>query len=248
MDSPAGLGRLTIIGAGRMGRALAAGFRDAGLTVDGPLGRGADGAGADIVLLTVPDRAIAEAAATVPTRPGQLVGHCSGVTTLDPLVPHEGFSLHPLMTVPASGASFAGATAAVAGATPRALETATSLAASVGMRPVQVSDVDRAAYHAAAAVAANFLTTVLDLAEHLASTAGVDRERLEPIVLAAVRNWAREGGAAALTGPVARNDETTVSRHREAVERHRPQDLDLFDALVAATRRLASGPQPPAGA
>ncbi|GAA1148671.1 Rossmann-like and DUF2520 domain-containing protein [Ornithinicoccus hortensis] len=240
MDSAAALGRIAIIGAGRMGTALAGAFREAGLEVTGPLGRGADGAGSEVVLLSVPDRAIAEAAAVVPPRPGLLVGHCSGATTLAPLAGHEGFSLHPLMTAPRSGARFTGATAAVDGSTPRALEAATALATSVGMRPVQVQEEDRAAYHASAAVASNFLTTVLDLAEALAGSAGVERERLRPIVQAAVDNWSRDGGAEALTGPVARGDDATVARHREAVARRRPEDLELFDALVAATRRLAN--------
>ena len=40
---------------------------------------------------------------------GRLVGHCSGATGLDVLAPHEAFSLHPLMTVTAQGAQFAGA-------------------------------------------------------------------------------------------------------------------------------------------
>lgn len=108
------------------------------------------------------------------------------------------------------------------------------------MHPVQVRDEDRAAYHASAAVASNFLTTVLDMAETLAGSTGVERARLLPIVQAAVDNWSRDGGAQALTGPVARGDEATVARHREAVAQRLPDDLELFEALVAATRRLAS--------
>src|SRR5436190_21209748 len=105
--------RCAVVGRGRMGSALSA-----ALGVREPLGRGADAADADAVLLAVPDDAIAAAAAAI--APGRLVGHLSGATTLEPLAPHEAFSLHPLMTVTESGAAFAGATAAVAGSTPRA--------------------------------------------------------------------------------------------------------------------------------
>jgi hypothetical protein len=63
----------------------------------------------------VPDAEIAAAARAVPPRHGLLVGHCSGATGLDVLAPHEGFSLHPLMTVPREGAVLAGAGCAVAG-------------------------------------------------------------------------------------------------------------------------------------
>ena len=98
--------RIAIVGAGRLGTALAAALRDAGVTVDGPLGRGFDGAGGDAVLLCVPDAEIAAAAAVI--TPGVLVGHCSGATGLDVLGGHEGFGLHPLMTVPAAGARLRG--------------------------------------------------------------------------------------------------------------------------------------------
>jgi len=92
-------------------------------------GRGADGAGAELVLLCVPDDEIARAAGVV--APGRLVGHCSGATGLAALAPHEALGLHPLMTVTAAGAPFAGAGAAVAGSTPRALATAHALAGAL---------------------------------------------------------------------------------------------------------------------
>src|SRR5438034_6334613 len=93
-----------VVGAGRMGSALAVSLRAAGLQVTGPLGRGERCPDeADCVLLCVPDAEIANAAAAVTT--GPLVGHVSGATTLAPLAPHEAFSMHPLMTVPGSFAS-----------------------------------------------------------------------------------------------------------------------------------------------
>ena len=234
----AAAGRLAIVGAGRLGTALAAALRAADVTVDGPLGRGAAAPGAGVVLLCVPDGEIATAAAAI--APGPLVGHCSGATTLAPLAAHEAFSLHPLMTVTGPGAAFAGAGCAVAGSTPRALGTAHDLAARLGMRAVEVADADRAAYHAAASIAANFLVTVQGAAERVAATAGVDRGLLAPLVRAAVDNWAEQGAERALTGPIARGDEDTIARQRAAVAERSPADLELFDALVAATRDLAA--------
>jgi predicted short-subunit dehydrogenase-like oxidoreductase (DUF2520 family) len=248
--SPAPLASLracAIVGAGRLGTALAAALRGAGLAVDGPLGRGADPHGADAVLLCVPDAEIAAAAAAV--TPGTPVGHCSGATRLDVLAGHEAFSLHPLMTVPAAGAPvFAGAGCAVAGSTPRALAVAQALAARLGMRATTVADEDRAAYHAAASIASNFLVTLEGAAERLAASAGVDRALLAPLVRAAVENWARLGAAEALTGPIARGDEATVARQRAAVEERTPELLALFDALADATRSLAAAPAVPGGA
>jgi len=111
------------------------------------------------------------------------------------------------MTVTAHAAVFSGAGAAVAGNTAHALWIARSLAATLGLQPVHIRDEDRAAYHAAASIAANFLVTLEDAAETLLATAGADRSMLVPLVRAAVENWAALGGPAALTGPVACGDE-----------------------------------------
>jgi len=190
------------------------------------------------VLRCVPDGEIAAAAAALP--PGAPVGHCSGATGLDVLAGHEAFGLHPLMAVPTDGTPvFAGAGAAVAGSTPRALAIAHALATRLGLRATTVADEDRAAYHAAAAIASNFLVTLEGAAERLAAGAGVERALLVPLVLASVDNWARLGAAEALTGPIARGDEATVARQRAAVAERAPDLLALFDAMADATRRLA---------
>jgi predicted short-subunit dehydrogenase-like oxidoreductase (DUF2520 family) len=235
-DAP--LGRCAIVGAGRLGTALRAALADAGVDVHGPFGRGHDGAGDDVVLLCVPDAEIAAAAAAI--APGPLVGHCSGATGLDVLAPHPAFGLHPLMTVTPEGAVFAGAGAAVAGTTPRALAVAHALAAALGLRAAEIDDADRAAYHAAASIASNFLVTLEGAAEQLLATTGAPRELLVPLVRAAVDNWAALGATDALTGPIARGDEETVIRQRHAVAMRTPELLDLFDALAAQTRRLAA--------
>jgi predicted short-subunit dehydrogenase-like oxidoreductase (DUF2520 family) len=225
--------QIAIVGDGRLGRALAG-----ALGAAGPYGRGCHGAGAEVVLLCVPDDEIAAAAAAI--APGPLVGHCSGATGLDLLAPHEGFGLHPLMTVTRAGADFTGAGCAIAATSARALETARRLAGELGMTPIAIADGDRAAYHAAAAMASNFLVTIEAAAERLAATAGVRRELLAPLVRAAAESWAREG-AAALTGPIARGDEATVARHRDAIAERTPDLLALYDALADATRAVANG-------
>jgi predicted short-subunit dehydrogenase-like oxidoreductase (DUF2520 family) len=231
---------IAIVGDGRMGRALTAGLSAAGAPVNGPHGRGFAGVGADAVLLCVPDAQIAAAAGAV--APGPLVGHCSGATGLDVLAPHEAFALHPLMTITRRGGDFRGAGAAVAGSSDRALALATELARALGMRPFEIADEDRAAYHAGAAMASNFLVALESAA---ARVAGIDRELLAPLARAAVETWAAEGDAA-LTGPIARGDEETVARHRAAIAERAPELLALYDVLADATRAIASRTQVPA--
>lgn len=190
-----------------------------------------------MVLLCVPDIEIAAAAQAVAQ--GPMVGHCSGATGLEPLMPHEAFSIHPLMTVTERGARFAGAGAAVAGSSPRAIRLARSLAEKLGMEPVEVAAGDRTAYHAAASIASNFLITLEAAAERLAGSVGIERRLLVPLVRATVENWAQLGAIEALTGPVARGDEATATAQRAAVAERAPELTGLFDALVDATRALA---------
>jgi predicted short-subunit dehydrogenase-like oxidoreductase (DUF2520 family) len=225
---------IAIVGGGRMGRALTAALDAAGVRVAGPYGRGFDGAGADAVLLCVPDGQIAAAAAAV--APGPLVGHCSGATGLDALAPHEAFGLHPLMTITRRGGDFRGAGAAVAGSSASALTFASDLARTLGMRPFAIADDDRAAYHAGAVMASNFLVALESAAQRVA---GVDRDVLAPLIRAAVETWVAEGDAA-LTGPIARGDEETIARNREAIAQRAPDLLALYDALLAATRDVAA--------
>jgi predicted short-subunit dehydrogenase-like oxidoreductase (DUF2520 family) len=239
-----------IVGSGRLGPAIAAAFARAGLEVDGPAGRGGRPSG-DAVLLCVPDTEIPAAAAAVEgTAP--LVGHTSGATPLRALEPAgaEMFGLHPLQAFPTGSGPerFMGAGCAVAGSTPGALAAARALAEALGMRPFEIADEGRAAYHAAASIASNFLVTLESAAERVAAGAGLEpseaRALLAPLVRTTVENWAGLGPEHALTGPIARGDEDTVARQRAAVAEAAPDLLELFDALAAHTRALAAAGVP----
>ena len=245
---PVGLdGRsVAVVGAGRLGTALAPALRAVGVEVSGPHARGFDGRGADIVLLCVPDDHIAQAASVI--SPGPFLGHCSGATSLAFLragaAPGRAFSIHPLITAAPNGTRFAGASAAVAGASEAAVTVATALADALGMRAFSVADDDRPAYHAAAAMAANFLVTLQWAAARLLESASVDPAVVLPLARQALDNWA-DLGSGALTGPVARGDLGTVAAQREAVADRTPDVLALFDEFVLATRALArSRPAP----
>ena len=191
----------------------------------------------DVVLLCVPDAEIANAAAAVDAG---FVGHVSGATPLD----HVDFGLHPLQTVTGPEADFTGCGCAIAGSSPEALELARALALAVRMEPFEIDDSARAAYHAAASIASNFVVTLEWMAERVASAAGISpenaRRMLAPLVRQTVDNWATLGPQAALTGPVARGDEVTVARQRKAIADAAPDLLPLFDALVEQTKAVAA--------
>jgi predicted short-subunit dehydrogenase-like oxidoreductase (DUF2520 family) len=233
--SPPNLPACTVVGAGRLGTVLAAALSDRTALKRGePIPDSAE-----VVLLTVPDGKIAEAAKAVP--PGPLIGHCSGATGLDALGDREGFSLHPLMSVPKGSepSVLRGAGAAIDATSDRALDVAATLAKALGMRATRVAPEDRVAYHAAGAIAANFLVALEACAERLAATTGITRAQLAPLVLATAEQWARLGPEAALTGAIARGDDVTVERHRAAIAERTPELLPVWTELAEVTRAVA---------
>ena len=233
--NPHELPACSVVGAGRLGTVLAA-----ALSGGSALRRGEPvPAGAEVVLLCVPDGKIGEVAATI--RPGPLLGHCSGATGLDVFGEREGFSLHPLMSVPTGSdpSVLCGAGAAVDGTSERALAVASALADALGMVATHVAAEDRVAYHAAGAIAANFLVALEACAERLAATTGITRAQLAPLVLATAEQWARLGPEAALTGAIARGDEGTVERHRAAIAERTPELLPVWTELAEVTRAVA---------
>jgi predicted short-subunit dehydrogenase-like oxidoreductase (DUF2520 family) len=245
----AALPPLAVIGAGRVGRSIARAATDAGLTVSLSGRRDALAAAEDagVALLCVPDASIAEACETIAgaVPPVRFVGHTSGATDLGALeaAGRRGartFSVHPLQTVPDGGATLTGAACAVSGSDPDARLVAERLASALGMRPFPVTEDDRAAYHAAASIACNYLVALEEMAVELMERTGADdaRELLAPLVLRTAANWA-ERGDEALTGPIARGDDATVARHREAIAEVAPELLDAYEALAERTRAVA---------
>jgi predicted short-subunit dehydrogenase-like oxidoreductase (DUF2520 family) len=250
-DAPApALPKLAIVGAGRVGGSLAGAGRRAGLSATLA---GRDDAletcrHAQAALLCVPDGAIAELAGalTEAIPPLELVGHTSGVTALEALGPAADagaatFSLHPLQTIPDGATDLTGCPCAISGSDPTASLFAADLARRLGMRPFEIAEEDRPAYHAAASIASNFLVALQESAVELLGATGAEdpRELLSPLVLRTAANWS-ESGPDALTGPIARGDEDTVRRHLDALRERAPELVDLYQALAERTRELAA--------
>ena len=221
------INRIHVIGSGRVGSAVAARLRERGIAV------GADEP--ELVLLCVPDAAIAEVAATIV--PGPWVAHVSGATPLAALAPHvRRFSVHPLQTFTRSrGAEqLDGAWAAVSHETDEAATAAVWLAETLGLRPFELADDARTLYHAGAVFASNYVVTMQRAASLLFAAAGAPPEALEPLMLRTVENGFE------LTGPVARGDWPTVEAHRRAIHAQRPELESLYDTLALATAALAT--------
>ncbi|HVX23065.1 MAG TPA: DUF2520 domain-containing protein [Acidimicrobiales bacterium] len=234
------------VGPGRAGRSLSAALAAAGWRVVGFVGRHDDVStaadGVDVLVLATPDDAVAAVAAAVRPRPDTVVLHLSGSLGLDVLAPHRRrAALHPLVPLPNphDGARrlAAGATFAVAGD-----PVARRMAEALGGRVVEVADADRAAYHAAAAIAANHVVALLGQVERVAATAGLPLDAFLDLTRAAVDDVARLGPRRALTGPAARGDWATLARHLDALP---PEERAGYNAGVGLALQLAiDGPTP----
>jgi len=185
---------------------------------------------AELVILCVPDRAIAEVASEI--EPGPWVAHVSGGTPLSALDPHaRRFSLHPLQTFTHDRGpeQLDGAWAAVTGETEEARELANELAAVLGLRPFPLADDRRALYHAGAAIASNYLVTLRRVADELLAEADVPSEAIDPLMRRVIDNGFQ------LTGPIERGDRETVERHRVAIAETAPHLLAVYDELARLT-------------
>jgi len=219
--------RIQVIGSGRVGSAVAARLRERGVVV-GP-------EAPELVLLCVPDGAIAEVAASV--EPGPWVAHVSGATPLAALAPHgRRFSVHPLQTFTRSRGpeQLDGAWAAVCAETDEARAAGFALARTLGLRPFELDDAARTLYHAGAVFVSNYLVTLHAAATELFESAGAPPEALEPLMRRTIENDFE------LTGPISRGDWATVDAHRAAIREARPGLEELYETLAGATAAIAT--------
>jgi len=264
MSAPLRVHTVGIIGAGRVGSIMAAALADAGYSIVGIASRSGGAtpaylAAADLLLLAVPDDALATLVESLPVRPGQIVAHTSGAHGVAVLAPAVARGAHPLALHPAM--TFAGGPADLDrlrkgisfGLTAPAdvRPAAEALVRDLGGTPEWIPEERRALYHAALAHGANHLVTLVNDALDRLREAGVTQpERvLDPLLHAALDNTLRLGDAA-LTGPVARGDAGTVRGHVAVLTETAPEAAPAYVALArrTAARALAAGRLSPAEA
>jgi predicted short-subunit dehydrogenase-like oxidoreductase (DUF2520 family) len=212
-----------VVGAGRVGSAVSARLAERGLEVLDE--------GAELVLLCVPDGAIAKVARSL--EPGPWVAHVSGATPLAALDPHRRrFSVHPLQTFTRrrGAEQLDGSWAAVTAETEEARALGFELARTLGLLPFELADSARPLYHAGAAIASNYLVTLHRAASRLFRAAGAPPEGLEPLMRRTIENGFE------LTGPIARGDWKTVDAHLAAIRAREPELVPMYVALAEATR------------
>lgn len=209
---------------------------------------------AEIIFITTPDRAIEEVCRNVAQREGfregQVVLHTSGAHSSRILSPASEsgarvLSFHPLQTFPDLDAglrSLEGTFFTVEGdedAIPLAGEMIEVLKGRMLSIPTEMKPL----YHAAACTACNYLTSLMDMALKMFEAMGVSSpeayQALSPLINNTLHNIGRLGPEKALTGPIARGDDSTLQVHLEKMESSVPQLLPYYRSLGIYTAELA---------
>jgi predicted short-subunit dehydrogenase-like oxidoreductase (DUF2520 family) len=201
----------------------------------------------ELVLVSVPDDAIASVAGRIRLYGGQAIVHTSGLLGAEVLEPAmaagtQAGSFHPLVAfadTERAVAALRGATIAVEGDDQLAALLA-EMAEAVGGVPVRLAPGSKPAYHAAAVLAAGGFVALLDAIAELGRVAGLDEAGslaiYGPLVEQTLANARALGIRTALTGPITRGDLGTLAAHLAALETHAPGVLPLYRA--AAEREI----------
>ena len=204
----------------------------------------------DLVILAVPDDAIASLAGGLRLYSGQAMVHTSGLLGAEVLAPAmaagtQTGSFHPLVAfadTERAVAALRGAKIAVEGDDDLVALLA-DMAEAVGGTAVRLAPGAKPAYHAAAVLAAGGVVALLDAIVELGAVAGLDEPAALAVYLPLVRqtlaNAEALGVRSALTGPFTRGDSGTLDAHLDALRRHAPDVAELYRVLGRRELELA---------
>jgi predicted short-subunit dehydrogenase-like oxidoreductase (DUF2520 family) len=205
---------------------------------------------ASIVFITTPDDTISRVATEVKWHEGQSVIHCSGAHSIDILEPakQRGANtgcFHPLQTfasVDQAIDNIPGSTFAIEAEEPLS-SLLKKMATDLEGDWVTLKAGDKVLYHAAAVFACNYLVTLVKLATDLWQTFEVPPAKatkaLMPLLRGTLSNIENVGLPNCLTGPIARGDLGTISRHLESLERQAQPLLNIYKELGRQTIPIA---------
>jgi predicted short-subunit dehydrogenase-like oxidoreductase (DUF2520 family) len=206
----------------------------------------------DFAFITTPDDVIGTVATEVKWRPGQGVVHCSGADSTEVLKPARNLgarvgAFHPLQTfasVKQAIDNIPGSTFVLEAEEPL-LTTLKEMAAALDGHWIELKASDKVVYHAAAVIACNYLVTLVKLATDLWQTFDVPRQEairaLMPLLQGTLNNLENVGIPNCLTGPIARGDIGTITKHLNALEKATPSLVSTYRELGLQTIPIALG-------
>lgn len=188
---------------------------------------------ADLWIIATPDDHIEETVQLLADsgvlQTDNIVFHCSGAISSNVLSPlkamgvHIG-SLHPIHSFanPANSISNLNKVPFAIEGDANAVNSLTDLCIAIGGQPFTISSDSKSLYHAATVMASNNLISLLEMSKSMLAQAGVevqaDGNPLDLLIQQTVTNYLNTNAQAALTGPIARGDVTTVASHLLALQ------------------------------
>ena len=206
---------------------------------------------AELIILAVPDDALAPLAASLRLYSGQALIHTSGALGAEVLEPAMAAgtqvgSFHPLVAfadTERAVAALHGATVAVEG-DDQLVALLAGMADAIGATAVRLAPGSKSAYHAAAVLAAGGFDALLDAIAELGRVAGLDEASslaiYGPLIQQTLGNAQALGIRAALTGPITRGDVGTLRAHLATLRDHAPGVVDLYRAAAEREINLAA--------
>jgi len=205
---------------------------------------------AELIFITTPDDAIPSVAAEIQWHSGQNVVHCSGADSTDILEPAKKSganvgAFHPLQTfasVRDAIENISGSTFALEAQEPL-LNTLKEMATALDGFWVELRASDKVLYHAAAVIACNYMVTLVKLATDLWQTFSIPPQQatraLLPLLQGTINNINNVGIPRCLTGPIARGDTGTITKHLNALQKVAPTLLPTYRELGLQTIPIA---------
>jgi predicted short-subunit dehydrogenase-like oxidoreductase (DUF2520 family) len=205
---------------------------------------------ADLVFITTPDDAIHAVASQITWHEEQSIVHCSGADSTDVLKPARKMgavvgAFHPLQTfasVEQALTNIPGSTFAIEAEEPL-LTTLKDMTVALHGEYIELDAEDKVLYHAAAVITCNYLVTLLKLSTDLWQTFGIPADRsakaLLPLMKGTINNIEKVGIPQCLTGPLARGDSGTISKHIKALKKKAPAVLPSYRELGRQTIPIA---------
>ena len=206
----------------------------------------------ELIILAVPDDVIAPLAGSLRMYSGQAMIHTSGALGAEVLAPAMAAgtqvgAFHPLVAfadTERAVEALHGATVAIEG-DDQLVSMLAEMAEVIGGHPVRLAPGSKAAYHAAAVLAAGGLVALLDAIAELGRVAGLDEAGslavYGPLIEGTLGNARALGIRASLTGPMTRGDVGTLEAHLATLRVHAPGVLELYVAAASREIDLAEG-------
>lgn len=203
----------------------------------------------DVLFLTVSDGQIVHVWEQLKSEHvrNKIICHCSGALSSEVFSDiagygNYGYSIHPLFAVSNKYDSYkelSNSYFTIEGAS-EYLNQMKEVFEKLGNKVVVIDKKEKVKYHAAAAMCSNLVVGLINLSEDLLVQCGFDKESahnaIAPIINGNMQHIIEDGTVNALTGPIERNDVSTVKKHLEVLKEN---ELEVYKSVSREVLKVA---------